>query len=134
VVKLNGVASKNCEPKAGGTETGVIRTKALKGAIFLNEGAPLYRIEPLEGTTLAFVESTAACPVGIKIPIAGTFYAKDSNGKFEVEEVVHKFQEGPLTDIWIISKTAEHKATIAGSVSASLAGEHLGRSWSGLGV
>jgi hypothetical protein len=133
VAKLGGVTSKNCEPQIG-AEKGVIRTNALKGSIVLNEGTPLYKIEPVTGTTLATSTSTEACAFGEKAPIGGTFYAKDSNGKFEVEELSHKFQEGPLTKLWVLSETAEHKATISGSVGVSLSGEHLNRWWSGLGA
>jgi hypothetical protein len=133
VAKLNGVTSKNCEPQIG-AEKGVIRTNALKGSIVLNEGVPLYKIEPVTGTILAVSTSTEACSIGEEVQIIGTFYAKDSNGKFEVEEAAHKFQQGPLTEVWAISKTTEHKATISGSASVSLAGEHVGRRWSGLGA
>ncbi len=68
------------------------------------------------------------------MPVGGIFYAKDANGKFEVEEVAHSFKEGPLTKLFVISDTPEHKATIAGAASVSLAGEHLNRWWSGLGA
>jgi hypothetical protein len=82
------VTNKNCEPQIG-AEKGVIRTNALKGWIVLSEGTPLYKIEPATGSTFAISKSTEACSLGEEAPIGGVFYAKDSNGKFEVEELAH---------------------------------------------
>ncbi len=46
-----------------------------------------------------------------------------------VEHLVEQFT--PLTELWTISKTTEHKATLLGSAWAFLTGEHEGLKWSG---
>jgi len=119
-----------CEPHTG-TEAGVILTVLLKGLIVLHEGTALNRIEPEEGTRFVNVATSASCAFGENIPVIGKFFAKDCNGAFVVEELTHLFEEGPLTEIWVISKTEEHKSTIDGSASVSLTGEHALLKWSG---
>jgi hypothetical protein len=132
--KLNGVESKPCEPTAGGTEKGVIASKPLKGQLVLHEGSTsLLRIQAVEGETLGTVEMSKECSIGTKAPVIGSFYAKDSGGELEVEKKSHVLEAGPLTELWVISKLAEHKATAGGSVGVSLSGESLGMPWSGLG-
>jgi hypothetical protein len=37
----------------------------------------------------------------------------------------------PLTQLWTISKTEEHKSLLLGSAWARLTGEHEGLNWSG---
>jgi hypothetical protein len=78
-------------------------------------------------------EAESLCSIGEKLPVSGTLYVKDAGGNFEVEEKSHLLEEGPLTELWVLNKTTEHKATLDGSASLSPAGEHLGREWSGLG-
>jgi hypothetical protein len=131
---LNGVVSTSCEPLAGGTEKGVIASKALNGLLTLHEGSTsLLRVQPVEGETFGIVEMGKLCAIGTKVPVIGSFYAKDSGGELEVEKKSHVLETGPLTELWVISKTTEHKATAGGSVGLSLIGEHLGMLWSGLG-
>ena len=48
------------------------------------------------------------------------------------EEAAHLFTQGPLTELWLISKTEEHKVTLDGSGMLELAGEHKGLTWSGV--
>jgi hypothetical protein len=69
-----------------------------------------------------------------EVPVLGTFFAKDANGKFESEEEAHLLEAGPLTELWAISNTAEHVASAAGSLKLSLIGGNLGKPWSGLGA
>jgi hypothetical protein len=132
-VLLNGVTSAPCEPKNKGTEKGVIASTALKGQLVLHESATLTRIEPQTGTVLAQIEMSEACPIGENDWVFGVFYAKDSSGEFEVLKEAHTVEEGPLTKVWVISDTAEHKTTFDGSVSLSPAGAHLQRGWNGSG-
>src|ERR1044071_3367913 len=79
---LNGVTSNNCKPKAGGTEEGVIKTVPILVLMLLHkltEGVKdkVLIAHPVEGTNFAFVESTAACSLGIKAPIGGLLAFKD---------------------------------------------------------
>jgi hypothetical protein len=119
-----------CEPHTG-EEKGVILTKLLKGLIVLHEGTALNRIEPEEGTRLVEIATSLSCAFGPNIPVIGKFFVKDCNGAFRVEDFTHLFEEGPLTELWVISKTEEHKSAIDGSALASLTGEHAPFKWSG---
>src|SRR5436305_1618111 len=133
ITRLNGVTSGVCEPKIG-TEKGKIATKALKGQLVLHEGATtLAKITAAEGETLATIETTAECSIGSKVPVIGPLYVKDAGGEFEVAKEGHTLEAGPLTELWTISKTAEHVATAGGSAIFSLTGESLGQPWSGSG-
>jgi hypothetical protein len=121
---LNGKTDTKCKPAEP------IAAK-VKDLLVLHEGVAYDRFEPAEAgkpfTTLVFGEE---CLVGEKVPITGTFYAKDSNGKLEVAEKTHVFEEGPLTKL----SFGIRAATIDGSASASLAGVHAGELWRGLGA
>ncbi len=128
--KLNGVTSGACEPVSGGTEAGVIKTKLLKGSLVLHEGAGIVRLEATEGETLATLEFSAECAIGSKTPIIGKLTLQDSS--IGTEAVTHLASAGPLTELWAISKTEEHKITIDGSIVTALAGVHAGLLWSGV--
>jgi hypothetical protein len=130
---LNGEVSAACEPRSG-EKLGVVTTNSLKGQLALHEGSTVLQLLPVTGETFATVESTKVCAVGAKVPLIGKFYVKDKNGKFEAEGAEHVFEVGPLTEMWSISKTEEHKATFDGSVTAHLTGGDSGFSWSGLGA
>jgi len=150
-----------CEPKTtegGEVKKGVILTKLLKDLIILHtteaekkEGKTnpegYDRLEPEEGTTFVTIESSAECSFGSKIPVIGKFVfkdcslrVKDKEGKEtgacipqgREERVTHLVEEGPLTELWVISKTEEHKSTIDGSANVFLTGKaHEGLKWSG---
>lgn len=128
-VKFGGKVEKECTPFVG-SETETILTNSLKGLIVLHEGTGLTKIEPAEKETLAFVLMNEECPIGNKMPISGTFTVKDSN-LLEVLIVKRLASEGPLTDMWIYGKTAEHKATLSGTAILQLIGIHEGLRWSG---
>jgi hypothetical protein len=132
---LNGTPNANCVPKSLSAGTGTIVTRALKTQLVTHEGSSLIHVVAVEaGDPFTTVEMGASCAIGTKVPVIGAFYAKDSNGKLEVDEVSHALEAGPLTELWSISKTTEHKATAEGSVDLSLAGEGIGALWSGLGI
>jgi len=132
-----------CEPHTGTSEEGkgVVLTNLLKDLIILHEGAEGYdRLEPEEGTRFVVIATSAACAFGENIPVIGKFVFKDCSSKNEkgecitegrVEKEVHLTVEGPLTELWTISKTEEHKATIDGSANVFLTLEHKGLKWSG---
>lgn len=131
---LNGVVSAECEPKSPTGGAGTISTKALKSQFTANEGSTLVRVQPLEGETFATIALPVNCPIGTSVPVLGSFYAKDSSGKLEVEKMTHLLEAGPSTQLWAISKTIEHKATATGALGIGLGGEHLGDLWSGSGA
>jgi hypothetical protein len=129
LTKLNGTTSGPCEPNNGGKEPGAILSKALKGLLITHEGAGLLRLEPKEGETLATIETTETCSVGKEVPLIGKLTLKDSS--LETEAETHLVVEGSLTELWVLSKTEEHKATIGGSMIVQLAGIHAGKKWKG---
>jgi hypothetical protein len=128
--KLNGATSGACEPLSEGKEPGVIKTKLLKGLLVLHEGSGIVRFEATEGETLATLEFGAECSIASKVPILGKLTLKDAS--IGTEAITHLAIAGPLTEIWAISKTEEHKITIDGSIVTALAGVHAGIVWSGV--
>jgi hypothetical protein len=136
ITKLNGATSAVCEPNAGGTEKGVINTTAGHGLIVLHETVAkvkteLTQILPDVGETFATIEMSKECAIGSKVPVIGKAFLEDCEGKFLTHLVKHLVQVGPLTELWTISKTAEHVATILGSSWAKLLGTHAGFKFSG---
>jgi len=124
-----------CEPHTG-TELGVVETVALKDLIVLHEGAEGYdRLEPVTGTKFVNISTSSKCAFGENIPIITEtgkgFVFKDCNLEGRVEKVTHLVSEGPLTKLWVISKTEEHESTIDGSANVILVGAHEGLKWSG---
>jgi hypothetical protein len=134
ITKLNGVTSAVCEPFTGAGK-GLIASNALKGQLLLHEGTTtLLKVSAVSGETFGTIKMGPECFIGENVPVIGPgLYVKDAAGEFEVEKATHLLEVGPLTELWAISKTAEHKATAGGSVAVSLAGVSLGQSWSGLG-
>jgi hypothetical protein len=134
-VFFNKVESKNCTPNALGKSPGTIETKKLKANLLLHKLAngtvdKILIAEPLEGTTLAFLESTEACSLGEKVPIGGKVAIIDSEPT--TLKVRHLFKEfEPLTHMYVISDTAEHAAHMLGSAEAFLSGAHLNYKWAG---
>jgi hypothetical protein len=133
--KLNGATSAPCEPKNAGTEKGVVLTKGIHGLVRLHTLSPgvtddIIEYLPDEGETIEVIETSAECAIGTKIPVIGKFTYKDCAGEFLVHLEKHLISAGPLTEVWMVSKTAEHAATFPGSFWMKLAGTHAGRKWS----
>jgi hypothetical protein len=143
---LGGKESVPCEPHTvtgGVDERGVILTVLLKDLIVLHEeevspgvkkNEPVDRLEPEEGETFVTIQTSAECSVGGKagIPVIGKFTLKDCQHEGRVEKVTHLGDElAALTEMWILSKTVEHKATIDGSANVSLIKAHEKLTWSG---
>jgi hypothetical protein len=128
LTKLNGAISAACEPKAGGTAKGVINSSKLKGTLVLHEGTWNARLEATTGETLATIEMGAECSIGEKVPVIGKLFLKDS--KLGEHLATHLASEGSLTELWVISKTVEHKATADGSAQIELGSEFKGVPWS----
>jgi hypothetical protein len=133
---LNGVHSEPCKPKEGKITTGLIKAQMLLHKL---AGGTIDKILVAEGETeagvltkhFAFIESTATCSLGIKVLVGGTFAIEPSNPTtHEEEHLVKEFL--PLTHLWILSDTPEHKAEILGSGWAFLRGAHVELKWAGL--
>lgn len=132
---LNGspTPNGNCVPHSSGAAAGTVETNPLKGLIVLHTGkVKLVLVEPEMGETIATLLMSELCPLGEKISVNGKLYLKDSENMLEAHEVAHLIEQGPLTDLWVQNKTAEHAVTLDGSAEVSLTGLHLGRSWGGM--
>jgi len=147
ITKVNGVENKACEPNDSGTSPGVILTNPGDGLIVLHTTAGGEKWDITEITSL--VEETVAgvkqpvfgrvkmsveCPIGSNIPVIGKLTIIDvSNGTTNGNEVLkeqltHLIEQGPLTELWVLSKTAEHVATILGKAKVFLVSD---QNWSG---
>jgi hypothetical protein len=129
---LNGVLSKSCSPTGG-----IIKTNKIKAAMLLHKlaGGTIDKVlidSPAEGSGgFAFVESTEACNVGAKVLIGGRVAFQDAAPTtHNVKHLIKEF--APLTHLWIISDTAEHAATLTGSIELFLTEAHAGYKWAGL--
>jgi hypothetical protein len=136
ITKLNGATSGSCVPKAGGKESGVIVTNALHGLLILHELAggvkdDIIKVLPDSGETMAIIEMGEECAIGEKVPVIGKATIKDSEGLALTHLVKHLMEIGPLTELWTISKTAEHVSTLLGSAWMFLTGTHEGLKFNG---
>jgi hypothetical protein len=148
VTDLNGVEAPQCVPTEAVTGTPkVIVTKLghalLKLHVLKNEKGEeigkddIVKILPDTGEEFALVITGPLtgneCPIGTSVPVKGSLALKDCKGEGRnhlVEHLVEQFT--PLTELYVISKTAEHAATLLGSAWAFLTGvEHAGLKWSG---
>ena len=123
VTKLNGVESKPCEPVNAGTEKGVIVTKPGHAVFVLHEFITkdeLTKVLPDIGNTLAVIEMSKECSIGAKVPVIGELFLKDCENKFLEHLERHLVEEGPLTRLFVISETEEHKASLLGSAWAKV--------------
>jgi hypothetical protein len=127
--RLGGKVTPTCEPFTG-TSKGVMFTKELKGLLVLHSGAGIIRLEPVTGESFLFAEFSEECSVGEGFPVIGKLTLNDS--LLTTEAVSHSFFEGPLTELWVISKTKEHELIILGGLPLILSGTHSGLKWSGL--
>jgi hypothetical protein len=136
---LNGVTSKPCEPNNGGTEPGVIMTSAGHGLLILHKLAngavdDLIKITPDAGTTYFAFQMGEECAIGEKVPVIGSVTLRDCENlslTHLVKHLVEFSSTTALTELWVVSKTAEHVSTILGSAWAFLAGAHEGLKFSG---
>jgi hypothetical protein len=142
VTDLNGVATPKCIPTDPEGGAGTIITKLGHALLKLHELKPsgvkddIVKILPDEGETFATIKTGPAvgneCPIGQNVPVIGSLALKDCQGEGRthlVEHLVEAFT--PLTELWTISKTEEHKASLLGSAWAFLTGEHLNLKWGG---
>jgi hypothetical protein len=146
VTELNGKVSAACAPSVEGVANEII-TNPLHALIKLHELKPsgvkddLVEVLPDTGLDTTFVtfkvgpEVGNECPIGSKIPVIGRIFLRDCNERFLEHLVEHLVETDAtttkLTELWVISKTEEHKASLLGSAWAFLTGEHEGLKWSG---
>jgi hypothetical protein len=138
VTLLNGVKNAACVPHTTGTEAGTVETKWLSGLLVLHVLEPsgsrdgLLKVSPAEGIVLARLVMSEECPVGEAMPINGTVFLKDCEGALSLATEFHLFEQGPLTELWVWNKTAEHLQTsLDGSGLLYLTGSHLKYRWFG---
>ena len=79
------------------------------------------------------MEMGSKCVLGEAISVSGEVFLEDTTaGGLSTLAAIHKFEEGPLTEIWVQAKTAEHLETsLDGEGDAFLAEPHLLDPWSG---
>jgi hypothetical protein len=130
--KLNGAEAAACEPNAGGTQPGVIVTSSGHAALVLNASKEeLTQVLPDSGETFANIEMSKLCAIGTKVPVIGKLFLKDCENAFLIHQLKHLVEEGPGTELWTISKTEEHKATLLGSAWAEVFIGATARSFAG---
>jgi hypothetical protein len=115
---LNGTANANCTPNDATDGSGIIVTNNLHALVILGLlGETVLSILPDVGETLATIEMGKSCPIGTKVPIIGRLALKDCEGRAEEHLVKHLLEPAwaPFTELWTISKTAEHASTLLGS-------------------
>jgi hypothetical protein len=131
---LNGSPAPECEAHSSGSAVGTIEINAVKGLLVSVGGENRILIEPKEGETFVNLNNGEECPFE-SIPIHGKLYFKDCENKLSTHLTTHLFEEDPVhSDLWVLNKTAEHKATTDGSALASLSAAHTGLKWSGDGT
>lgn len=135
ITKINGILSTACEPRVG-KEKGVTISNNLIGLIELHELAggvkdDVIRYKPEVGETFGTIEMGEECAIGEKVPVIGKMTLKDCENQFLTHLVKHLLEVGPLTELWVISKTAEHAVVTLGSSWAFLLGAHTGLKFAG---
>jgi hypothetical protein len=136
ITKLNGVTSKACEPKAGGTESGVLKTLSLDALVVLHELTggvkdDIIKVLPVTGNVYLHFELGELCSIGENVLVIGSLALKDCENLALTHLVKHLVEVfGPLTKLFVISETPEHAATLLGSAWAFLAGADTGLKWS----
>ncbi len=122
---IKGVTQKACEP-INGAEKGVIVTNKGKGqlaehstgeGVISMESTVKEKIEGKEVPVFAHIKMGEECSIGEDVPIIGQKYSLvDAGGMTGLltEAKTHKLKEGPLTEMWAISQTAEHQANVVG--------------------
>ncbi len=147
ITLINGTQNNSCQPNNNGSEPGVIVGNAAKGKLTEHssgEGILVYEstVEEVIGgvkqPVFSRIKMSEMCPIGEDVPIIGPKVGiQDQDGMGATtffngllhEEGGHEINEGALTEIWALSKTAEHKAKLLGEMIVELVS---GETWSGL--
>jgi hypothetical protein len=129
-VDLNGAPAPECEVHSSLQPVETVETNAAKGLLVLISGAAVTLLEPKEGETFVNINMGEECPIGENIPVRGKLALKDTElTKHLVKHLVTESTTG--TDLWVLNKTLEHKATIDGSAKTFLTGAHATLLWGG---
>jgi len=133
---LEGKLALECTPEDPADGKGFIVTKfghALLGLHLLGDGTrdDVTIVLPDEGETFATIKLPVGCPIGTSVPVIGKLALKDCENLALTHLVKHLVEPfAALTELFTISKTPEHAATLLGSAWAKLGGEHAGLAWS----
>ena len=125
---------EKCVAKNEGGTAGTIETNALKAEFLVVEKAGLIKVQPekAEGPFVVLTPGTE-CLLAEKIPVQGTLWLKDGEGKLETLQVEHVGKEATGTKLWVGTETEEHlKTTVDGGLLYALGGEYAGLKWSGM--
>ena len=138
--ELNGKVSSVCTPlgEAGkDASLGTITTAKMKGHLVSHEGGGAIQLLPETGNVLGTLYFGEEC----SLPEEVSVMTKKETGKglvltdplgIEEELTEHEITElSALTELWLISESAEHKATIEGKAAVGLTSSHSGLKWSG---
>lgn len=132
---LNGVPSPECRPTDPEEGSGVIVTKPLHAAAVLHELTfgiqdDILIVLPDVGQLFATVTFPENC-LFTTIPINGELALLDGQNLALTHLIKHLLQEFlPLSKLWAITNTVEHRVSLLGGVWALLGGEHINRAWS----
>jgi hypothetical protein len=138
-IKSSPVCTPLGTPGNDGT-LGTITTEPLKGLLVLHEvegkKVGVVEIKPKTGNVFANLFFGEECSLPEEMPIIGLVdgkgvFLKEPRGTLGTEELTHEFTENSLTELWAISETAEHKATLDGTAVAKLGGTHASKIWKG---
>jgi hypothetical protein len=138
--ELNSKASAVCTPlgTAGNDPTlGVFTFNKVKSELVLHESTGVIQVKPEVGNVFGKFFFGEECSLPEEVPMI----TKKEGGKglaltdllgIGNELVEHEFTELPaLSELWVISETAEHKKTVEGNLGVRLAGAHTGLKWKG---
>jgi hypothetical protein len=134
---INKVKNAVCVPHSKGAAAGTIETNWLLGLLVLHilepggEHDELLKVFPSVGTLLATLEMNPECVLGEVVTVNGTVFLKNCCS-FRMHQVKHLLEQGPLTELWVLKKTAEHlESKLDGSGLIFLTGTHQGLLWFG---
>jgi hypothetical protein len=137
ITKVGGAIQAACEPNAKGLHKGLIESLPIKGTLLLHKleagtKDKILILEPDVGSNaLIHTEMSELCSIGEDALFGGKLALIPTNP--ETHEVKHLIKEfSPLTHLWVISDTAEHKATLDGSMLMFLNGPNIGKTWAAL--
>jgi hypothetical protein len=138
--ELSGKASAPCTPlgTAGNDSTlGSITSNKTKGNLVSHGGDGVVQVLPETANTFGKLFFGEECSLPEEVPLitkskeAKGLVLKDPLGiGSELKE--HEIAElAALTELWVISETVEHKATVEGKAAVGLTGAHSGLAWRG---
>jgi hypothetical protein len=157
-LKESGTASAVCKPygELGEKEAslGEVVSRAGKGELYLHSGAGVTKVVPETGNVFGTLYFGEFCSLPEEVPVitrltilaeltvegkkvvdyevGNGLVLKEPLGKLGTEETSHEISElAALTELWAISETTEHKATVEGSATVVLSGIHSGLKWKG---